>query len=230
MTMPPAVEAKNGAPPPGRRERNKRIKEELIREAARALFLDKGYDATTLREVADRADVGFGTVFAYANDKAGLLAMVFVEELKRLPAIFPAPGARADVLDELVEGLMHLYAFWATIPSLAGLVLQQMEFYGDNPHMETIVARRSQARRELQVWLDALLEKGRIAPDTDIPRAADTLFAVYTSAVREWSATHPGDLGAAESRLRELLALPVRGLLAAPAQSVNAAARRTGTA
>lgn len=204
------------APPAGRRARNKRIKEELIRTAARALFIDKGYEATTLREVAERADVGFGTVFAYASDKAGLLAMVFVEELKRLPAIFPTPGANPDMLDELVEGLLHLYAFWASVPSLAGLVLQQMEFFANNPHMETIIARRAQARRELQDWLDALVGLRRIAPDTDVVRAADTLFAVYTSAVREWSATSPGDLAMAESRLRDLLALPIRGLLAAP--------------
>ena len=120
------------------------------------------------------------------------------------------------MLDELVDGLLHLYAFWATIPSLAGLVLQQMEFFAGNPHMETIIARRSQARRELQEWLEALLGMGRIAPDTDVVRAADTLFAVYTSAVREWSVTSPGDLAAAERRLRDLLALPIRGLVAAP--------------
>ena len=202
------------APKLGLRERNKQAKERLIREAARALFVEKGFEATTLRAVADKADVGFGTVFAYANDKAGLLAMVFVEELKTLPPLFSG-GRRAKVIDELVEGLGHLYAFWASIPALSGQVLQQMEFYSGNPHMDVIVARRRQARQELVAWLERLQQEQRILADAEVPLAADTLFAVYTSAVREWSATMPGDVPAGKARLRQLMALPIQGLLPA---------------
>ena len=104
---PAAAPSDRPAPKLGLRERNKQAKERLIREAARALFVEKGFEATTLRAVADKADVGFGTVFAYANDKAGLLAMVFVEELKALPPLFSG-GHRAAIIDELVEGLGHL--------------------------------------------------------------------------------------------------------------------------
>lgn len=204
---------KTQAAPVGRRERNKRTKELLIRDAARALFLEHGYDATTLRAVADRADVGFGTVFAYAHDKAGLLAMVFVEELKALPPLFAEGEEQGGVLDELVEGLGKLYGFWASIPALSAHVLQQMEFYSTNPHMDVIVARRVEARRELARWLQRLREGARIGADVDVEPAADTLFAIYTSAVREWSIATPGEVATGKARLRRLMALAVDGLL-----------------
>lgn len=166
-----------------------------------------------MRAIADEADVGFGTVFGYASDKAGLLAMVFVEELERLPPLFPGEGRNSsDLLDALVGGLSPLYRFWASIPTLSGHVLQQMEFYADNPHGDLIVARRAQARNELREFLAREQAAGRITVDADPRDAADTLFAIYTSAVREWSATTPADPDAGLARLRTLLALPVRAL------------------
>lgn len=197
--------------PPGRRERNKLDKEARIRAAARELFIQKGYEATTFREVADRADVGFGTVFAYAVDKAGLLAMVYIKELEALPPLFEElpPG---DILDELVSGLSRLYEFWARIPSLSRHVLEQMEFFGDNPHMEAILARRIRARDELTGWLERTQAEGRVVADLDLGAAADTLFAIYTSAVREWSVVSPDAVGEGVKRLRALMVLPIRGL------------------
>lgn len=199
---------------PGRRERNRVAKETAIRDAARQLFVERGYEATTLREVADKADVGFGTVFSYANDKAGLLAMVFVAELEALSPLFPPEDDKADqpLLDRLISGFAPLYRFWATIPTLSGQVLQQLEFYGSNPHLAAIVSRRTQARESLRAWVERGQAAQRIVAGIDPHDAADTLFAIYTSAVREWSATNPGDPAAGLARLRQLVALPVRAL------------------
>ena len=198
-------------PAGGRRARNKLAKEAAIRAAAKQLFIEKGFHATTLREIAQVAGVGFGTVFAYSTDKAGLLAMVFVEQLKTLPPLFGKSGG-TSLEDELIAGLGHLYAFWATIPELSRHVLQQMEFYSGNPYMESIVRRRADARGELAIWLKRLADEGRVRRDVDPVAAADTLFAIYTSAVREWATTAPGDVPGGLARLRALTALPLRAL------------------
>src|SRR5450830_1162396 len=105
------------------RERNKLNKAQVIRDASRRLFFEKGYEATTLREVAALADVGFGTVSAYATDKAGLLAMLFVEDLDHLPALFDESDSKNEVLDQLLEAFAHLYAFWARSAELSRIVL-----------------------------------------------------------------------------------------------------------
>lgn len=194
------------------RERNKTAKESIIRQTARRLFLKHGYEKTTLREIAKEADVGFGTVSAYSNDKSGLLAMIFVEELKKLDPLFADIPDKGDLLDQLVLGLGKLFAFWSAVPSLSAHVLQQMEFFHRNPHMDLIMARRKQARRELAAFLSKKKEAGKIRSDVDIDRAADTLFAIYTSSVREWSITMPHDQKKGIARLRSLLELSVRGL------------------
>jgi AcrR family transcriptional regulator len=197
---------------PGLRERNKQQKDRLIRRAARKLFTKKGYEATTLREVAAEADVGFGTVFAYAVDKSGLLAMVYLEELESLPRLFEGLDEKASMLDQLTEGLGRLFYFWGEIPALSRHVLQQMEFFANNPHMEAIIQRRRRSRMELLSWLQAQKTAGRVADEVQLSDAADTLFAIYTSTVREWSITHPTDVATGIARLRTLMALAVRGL------------------
>lgn len=62
--------------PVGRRERNKQDKLDRITEAARDLFTERGVDDVTTQQIADRADVGAGTLFLYARTKAELLLLV----------------------------------------------------------------------------------------------------------------------------------------------------------
>ncbi|WP_372966754.1 TetR/AcrR family transcriptional regulator [Microbacterium sp.] len=64
------------ATPLGRRERNKRDKLERITAAAGELFAARGVDDVTTQEVADRADIGTGTLFLYARTKGELLLLV----------------------------------------------------------------------------------------------------------------------------------------------------------
>ena len=65
----------------GQREKNKIEKLQRIREAARELFVKKGFDETTTREIAVRAGVGIGTVFTYAENKRDLLFLVANDDL-----------------------------------------------------------------------------------------------------------------------------------------------------
>lgn len=48
----------------------------IILDAARALFLERGYAATTIEAVADRAGVAVSTVYAAFTNKRGLLTAI----------------------------------------------------------------------------------------------------------------------------------------------------------
>src|SRR6478735_4640962 len=61
---------------PGRRERNKQVKLDRIIAAARELFDERGVDAVTTQQIADKADIGTGTLFLYAKSKSELLLLV----------------------------------------------------------------------------------------------------------------------------------------------------------
>ena len=62
--------------PLGRRERNKQAKLERIISAASELFAEHGVDEVTTQQIADKADIGTGTLFLYAKTKGELLLLV----------------------------------------------------------------------------------------------------------------------------------------------------------
>jgi len=57
----------------GRRERKKAATRKAISNAATELFLERGFDKVSIREVADRADVSPTTVFAHFPQKEALI-------------------------------------------------------------------------------------------------------------------------------------------------------------
>jgi TetR/AcrR family transcriptional regulator len=95
--MPPSPQ------PIGRRERNKRDKLERIIAAARELFDAHGVDAVTTQQIADKADIGTGTLFLYARSKSELLLLVqnsgYVAALEEGMA---AAESKTDVLDAVL--------------------------------------------------------------------------------------------------------------------------------
>ncbi len=92
---------------PGLRERNKLDKERRIREAARELFIAKGFDDATTREIAVRAGVGIGTVFTYADNKRDLLFLIANDELASLARI-----GMANIRDDssFLQNVLHFLA------------------------------------------------------------------------------------------------------------------------
>lgn len=85
--------------PPGRRERNKQEKLDRITAAAAELFAEHGIDDVTTQQVAERADIGAGTLFLYARSKSELLLLV--QNSSYVDALARGIAAAADVEDEL---------------------------------------------------------------------------------------------------------------------------------
>ncbi|BAS12610.1 tetr family transcriptional regulator protein [Arthrobacter sp. Hiyo8] len=73
--------------PLGRRERNKQEKLDRISAAASELFAEYGVEDVTTQQIADKADIGTGTLFLYAKTKGELLLLVqnahYAEALQR---------------------------------------------------------------------------------------------------------------------------------------------------
>lgn len=87
------------SPPLGRRERNKQEKLERITAAARELFTARGVDEVTTQQIADKADVGTGTLFLYARTKGELLLLV--QNSSYADALGRGRGDAAEVDDAL---------------------------------------------------------------------------------------------------------------------------------
>lgn len=97
--------------PLGRRERNKQEKLDRITAAAAELFAEYGVEDVTTQQIADKADIGTGTLFLYAKTKGELLLLVqnahYAEALERGRAdaetIQDALGAVMAVVRPIVE-------------------------------------------------------------------------------------------------------------------------------
>src|SRR5665213_3581010 len=133
----------DAAKPEGQRARGKAQKLQRIRDAARALFIEKGYDDTTTREIAHRAGVGLGTLFTYAADKRDLLFLIFNDELEAVAARAFAEPSNALFIDQLIAAFHEFYAFFAKQPHLARFMLRELTFY-----VAGVEARRFQRHRE----------------------------------------------------------------------------------
>ncbi len=98
----------------GLRERNKLDKLRRIKDAASELFIRKGYDDTTTREIAVRAGVGLGTIFVYAATKRDLLFLLVNDDLQQVVEQ-AAAAVRPDrpMLDNLLRTFQLHYRYFA---------------------------------------------------------------------------------------------------------------------
>ena len=83
----------------GRRERNKQDKLQRITAAARELFTEHGVDDVTTQQIADKADIGTGTLFLYAKNKGELLLLV--QNSSYVDALAKGRAAAESVTDPL---------------------------------------------------------------------------------------------------------------------------------
>ncbi|AKT51349.1 TetR/AcrR family transcriptional regulator [Arsenicicoccus sp. oral taxon 190] len=140
---------------PGRREQAKADKRARILAAARALFEERGFQRTSMSEVARAADVAEGTVFQYAATKTDLLMMVVDalwgahEQAMTTPAratsaapdgaaAAPPAGETADQIAALVSPFVAAMRRW---PEPTTWVAREILFGADMPHRQRVLGR-----------------------------------------------------------------------------------------
>jgi AcrR family transcriptional regulator len=86
----------------GRRERKKRELRVRIYETARQLFLEHGFEATTVAQIAEAADVAQGTFFNHFSSKQAVLAELASEASGYLQSMVDQQLARpVSALDRI---------------------------------------------------------------------------------------------------------------------------------
>lgn len=161
------------------RTRRKEARPAEMLEAALATFVEKGYAATRLEEIATRAGVSKGTIYLYFDSKEALFTAVIREGM--LPILANAEdlaatheGPAADLLRTLIHdwwqriGSTRLGAVHKLMMSEAGNFPDVSRYYH-----ETFVTRgRALIRRVLTLGI----ERSEFRP-VDIEAAIDVIFA-----------------------------------------------------
>lgn len=168
-----------------RRTRHKASLRNEILEAARALFVEEGYDAVSMRKVAQRIEYSPTTIYLHFKDKGELFQAICeemfaklsrkLEESAKKRAADPSP----DPIEALREGL-QIYAKFA---------LKNPEHYTVTfmlPRNQVVPFDGStgqQAFDFLRSGVTACVETGAFSDDVDIEAASQSLWAAVHGVV-----------------------------------------------
>lgn len=170
-----------------------------LQEAALALFDERGYDDTTVAEIAARAGLTKRTFFRYFADKREVL-FSRTEQLEQLivDAVAAAPAETAP-LDAVAAGLDAAAAMFEPVRDFA------------TRRQRVIVASPELREREL-IKLASLAEaiavalRGRGVADPAAALAAEAGIAVFRLAFERWTAEPDGDGQPLQQLIRDSLA------------------------
>ena len=91
---------------------------QVIEESAYELFLEQGFSATSMRQIAERAGIALGGIYNHFKGKEDIFEAIIIDEhpyRKLLPSILEARG---ETVDEFVHNAMSII----------------MDELGENPH------------------------------------------------------------------------------------------------
>jgi AcrR family transcriptional regulator len=198
--------------PRASREQQKQERFARIRDAARELFLKKGYEATTLRMIARRSGVGPGTIFRYVADKRDLLYRLFNDEHVEVTRQAVAhTSARRPFLEQCIDGFRPYYEYFARNPEFARSVLREATFYVPRPGNHAFEAMQRSVARITDI-VTRSRTRGEIDSPQDDAAIANLVFELYQVECRRWLANPKPKVEDGLSSLRETLELVARGL------------------
>ncbi|MEZ5237250.1 MAG: TetR/AcrR family transcriptional regulator [Acidimicrobiia bacterium] len=211
MTEPAAPERGRPRPKSQRREQAKADKMARILTAARTLFNERGFEATTTAAITETAGIGAGTLFLYVASKHDLLVQVFREELQGIwDGAFDAVDPAEPIADRVVHLFGHVIEAHERDPALSRAFVKEVMFVGEleragvNEFMNRWSGRLAGLLRDAQ-------ERGELDPSVRASSIAMNLYALffYLLQCRYGGYVAPADV---MGRLREGVTLQLRGL------------------
>jgi TetR/AcrR family transcriptional regulator, cholesterol catabolism regulator len=169
----------------GRRERKKLEVERRIRESALRLFREKGYEATTVEEIAERADVAKGTFFNHFPRKDSLLEAIAMDVLEEVRLdLGPVAGWTGTGREQLRRLFLRLAKAEAEDPELSKvMIIENMRNFWLREEQDPI---HLEFRNTIEAVLARAVERGEFRRDVDTGLGARLLEAAYVTTVVEW--------------------------------------------
>ena len=192
-----------------RRERKKDETRERIAQVALALFLERGFAATTVDEIAQRADVAKGTFFNHFPRKESVLTHFATADVDRLEELVDdALAANLPMRQALADVFRRSGEPYERTPELSRVLFLEM-MKGPDDALFEIHTRAHTAVRRL---VDRAQSRGELRAAADPDRATELLRGVFISTTLVW--LHAPDVFELRSEIRARLTLLIDGLSA----------------
>ena len=161
-----------------RRQRQAQQTRTEILNAARRLFVEQGYAATTINDIAATADVAVQTIYSSVGSKAELLIELL--KLARHSAEIPAMDRRRDDATAPLQLATIGARLHRQLMERAGDILRLLaEAAPADPDVRTVWDRTMQSSRSgAHEAMKRLAELGGLAPGLDVETATDIAFVL----------------------------------------------------
>jgi len=164
-----------------------------------------------MRQIADRAHVGLGTLFNYAEDKRDLVFLIFNEELNAMTDIaLAAPRAEQPLLEQLVAVFRVHYRWLGAKPALARILLQELTFYSSGKQAATFHGIRKRLIDGIEALVRRAQDEKKVFQKQNAELVARHIFFVYSASLRWWIAAPRPDPAKGLAELRTLLRLVIK--------------------
>ena len=149
-------------PPTTRRDRQIQRKRQEILAAAGQVFAQKGYAATTTKDIANAADLGESTLYNYFESKRDILLAILDENHLLFDNVFQMTQGLAN-RDSLVELFDRSIAIFSTrIPFIRTILA---EAWVDNEVLDTyVVTRVKQVTKLIGDFIESQVRAGVFRP------------------------------------------------------------------
>lgn len=177
--------------PLGRRERKKLETRRRIFRSAFELFASKGFEETTVEEIARRADVAKGTVFNYFASKRALLLAAHQAWMETLEEELGVPGSwEGPAREQLMRILGYLADLAIQHRDVSRLVIFETMREAHLRLAEEDDLESQDSVRILEGLAETVLrggqERGEIRRDVDPEQAASLVAASAFSTLVRW--------------------------------------------
>jgi len=197
-----------------RSSRRERRKEETLRRietVAWELFRQRGYEATSTREIAEGADIAAGTFFNYFPEKRSLLIHLMQTQIdsaadRAFEVIVPSTLER-----ELTELFAALTRCYAQERRLSRIFIKELLFTDGQGRMESAAWTFGLVKR-ISDLVDRAQRRGELDPAIDPMDAAQQVFSAHYFGLVTWLGGTIPSRDAQEEQFRASLRLLLRGL------------------
>ncbi|MEH7107156.1 MULTISPECIES: TetR/AcrR family transcriptional regulator [Bacillaceae] len=160
-----------------KQERAQQKRNALI-ESGRVLFVTKGYEQTTAKEIAAHAGVATGTFYRYFSDKRQLLMSLLEDKIERFLPPEPSWSTQDPVtlLATLLEGHAKHLKEWGLQRVLPELLPKDIEL------TEVLETARRKIFSNILLKLQVAREKGLTWKDLDLETVAWSILVLVENA------------------------------------------------
>lgn len=154
-------------------EKNSKTKKQIIFEAAALLFRDKGYSATSMRDLAEQVNLKASSLYNHIGSKEEILREICFANAGHFNQGMATVEAMEASAADKVRALIRMHINVATSDFTSVTAFNDEWRHLSEPHLSEFKALRRDYEKRFQTIIEAGIQRGEFKP-------LDSFTALYT--------------------------------------------------